>query len=251
MCLLGFLYKENPKYPFVFVSNRDELYTRETSAAHFWEELPHLLAGKDLEKGGSWLGISDTGDFAALTNVRDTAGNNSSKSRGDLIKSFFKERKKFQQNLVNSNDYDGFNLIYGNMNNLFYHSNRSETRKKITKGVHVLSNAALNTQWPKVVHLKEGLEKLLVTEDAEELVRKLFKISEADSHFSDEMLPDTGVGIELERILSPLFIKSEKYGTRSSTVILLDNENNCTFIERTYVPERMERRFQFKITNKK
>ncbi|UTR09689.1 NRDE family protein [Evansella sp. LMS18] len=239
---------EHPDYPFIFASNRDEFYSRETERASEWEGPPGLIAGKDLEKGGTWLGITKSGDFAALTNVREPSADAEGKrSRGELVKSYFENREAFYKNLGQASLYGGFNLIFGNMRQLSYFSNKAERKASLTNGIHALSNAALNTPWPKVEHLKAGMKELVSVKSSSELEENLFSLLKADQVFPDDQLPDTGVGTELEKMLSPLFISSDQYGTRSSTVILVDKNLNCTFVERSYVPSSGEKRFTFKI----
>lgn len=248
MCLIGFMINEHPEYPFIFASNRDEFYSRETKQAGEWEGLPGLIAGKDVEKGGTWLGITMSGDFAALTNVREpTADSEGKQSRGELVKSYFENREVFNSNLDQASVYGGFNIIYGNVRQLNYFSNRAELKASLTNGVHALSNAALNTPWPKTEQLKAGMKELVSVRSSSELEENLFTLLKADQAFPVEQLPDTGVGTELERLLSPLFISSDQYGTRSSTVVLVDKYDNCTFVERSYVPSAAEARFTFKI----
>lgn len=237
MCLVVFAYKTHPKYKLIFAANRDEFYNRPSSQAQFWAEYPFLLAGKDLQAGGTWLGITKNGRFAAITNYRDMKNiKENSPSRGFLPLNFLtgKERiENYYKKIKNSlYDYNGFNLIAGDIDNLHYFSNVSNELIKIKNGVHGLSNALLDTPWPKVSKSKDELFKLVRNDkiQTDELLNLLSDTSLA----KDEELPDTGIGLSWERALSSILIRSDSYGTRSSTVILVDNENNVQFTERAF-----------------
>ncbi|MBU9723880.1 MULTISPECIES: NRDE family protein [Bacillaceae] len=247
MCILGVAINIHPKYPFILVANRDEFYDRDTATAHFWPESPSLLAGRDLVRGGTWLGITKEGRFAALTNVRDGSYDSSNYSRGMLVKNYLlhsTDDRKLDKDL---NLYDGFNLIYGNFKSLHYLSNYHSNTQELNNGIHVLSNApALSPTWPKTEKLKKGLMGAMNTTNPASLEDELFKLLTDEVIYSDDTLPNTGVGLSMERTLSSIFIKSQNYGTRSSTVILVDKNKICTFIERSFVPKR-ESRFTFKL----
>src|SRR5690554_3818859 len=175
MCLLGVAMKVNDKFPFIFAANRDESKKRATANAHFWPNNPNLLAGRDLERGGTWLGISKEGKFAALTNVRQFQQINRTSSRGELIPQFFQKGERFIEG-VSLNNYDGFNLLYGTVAKLTYISNRSDRSMVITNGVHALSNASINTSWPKVNMLRQEMEHIAMLTDRDELESKLFSL---------------------------------------------------------------------------
>ncbi len=245
MCLIVFGYKISEEYPLVLAANRDEFFRRPTLAMHFWEDSPDILAGKDLEQGGTWFGIHKNGRFAALTNYRNPAAlKPDAPSRGEIIMDFLKSRKspeKFIHDFESKAlSYNGFNLIFGNMDHLFWFTNLTNRIEKITPGIYGLSNKFLNTPWPKVESGKKALEKAItgtITPD------QLFSILKDSSVSDDSSLPDTGVGLEWERILSPLFIESPTYGTRSSIAMLVDQKHNINITERTYPTEnRMEQR---------
>ncbi|WP_342505741.1 NRDE family protein [Sporosarcina sp. FSL K6-2383] len=238
MCLINLNYGEHPTYKLIVAANRDESYDRPTAQADFWEENPDVLAGRDLVHNGTWLGITKSGRFAALTNYRDPAEFGIEKqSRGDIVKDFLMENispVEFLETLQNhSNEYAGFNLIVGDLDGLFYFSNKQEGIKEIPKGTHSLSNEFLNTPWPKV---KKGKGRLRNYVQQHEVVETdaLFAILRDTEIASDELLPDTGVGLDLERQLSPLFIKTTNYGTRCSTVVLVGHDGSITFVERTF-----------------
>lgn len=253
MCLINFHFQDHPKYKLIVAANRDEFYNRPTAPAHFWKEKPDIFAGRDLLKMGTWLGIHKNGRFAALTNYRDTSlPILDLHSRGEIVTSFLESNDSaidFLHDLHEKNDnYSGFNLLVGSADALFYYSNIEKEIKKIPPGTHSLSNHLLNTPWPKVMKGRKALHKY-VNEYININPDVLFQILANADPAEDELLPNTGVGLSLERILSPLFIKSPDYGTRASSVLLIDHNNTVTFIERTYVNGQFvaDKNFKFNI----
>ena len=237
MCLIVFANNFHPKYKLLFAANRDEFYNRPSEQAEFWTEYPDLLAGKDLQAGGTWMGISKQGKFAAITNFRDLKNHrNDAPSRGNLTLDFLvndispeEYYNKLKSTLTN---YNGFNLIFGSIDELFYFSNQKDGLQKLKSGVHGISNALLDTPWPKVEKSKRHLQSLIQQEDIN--AWEVIAILKDTSIAKDEELPDTGVGLDLERMLSPVFIKSEKYGTRCSSVVMVDKDNNVKFVEKFF-----------------
>lgn len=238
MCLLLIAINSHPAYKLVIAANRDEYYDRPTASADFWKDAPDLLAGRDLQAGGTWMGITKKGKIAAVTNYRDPASNKSYvPSRGSLVSNFLLGQtnpEKYVENLIqSSNSYNGFNLIIGEKEQFFWYSNRGGLAQGLSPGIYGLSNHLLDTPWPKVKRSKEALKRLLSTKenlDPEAIFDMLRDTLIAD----DKSLPNTGVGLEWERILSPIFISSPTYGTRSSTVLLLDRQDRVTFMEKTF-----------------
>ena len=257
MCLIILAYDAHPLYRLILAANRDEFFSRPSAPAGFWEDDPRILAGKDLKDGGTWLGMTKTGRIAALTNYRDpNAGKRDALSRGGLVKGFLRGDLSIEEYLLflrkEGGTFNGFNLIFGDMRRLFWFSNRHGYHRKLAPGIHGLSNHILDTPWPKVSGGKESLKRILRGNnviDAEQLLSLL-----ADRTVPpDDNLPDTGVGMELERLLSPVFISSPDYGTRSSTVILVDRENTVTFVERSFngrPEEPVDTRWRFRIDEK-
>ena len=240
MCLIVFGYKVLKEYPLVLAANRDEFYRRPTAAMQFWEACPDILTGKDLEQGGTWFGIHKTGTFAALTNYRDPASlKQNAPSRGEIIIDFLnsdKSPKRFIHDFrPRAQLYNGFNLIFGNTDHLFWFTNLTGRIEEINPGIHGLSNRFLNTPWPKVESGKKALEKILHGSISTD---HLFSFLKDRSRPDDDRLPETGIGLEWERILSPLFIESDTYGTRSSTAMLADRNGNMNITERTYLKEQ-------------
>ncbi|WP_210468842.1 NRDE family protein [Sporosarcina sp. 6E9] len=254
MCLINFHLQNHPNYKLIVAANRDEFYARPTRPAQFWEDEPNLLAGRDLVQMGTWLGITKSGRFAALTNYRDPAQFGVVKrSRGEIVQNFLVEDTSpldyIQQLSENKDLYNGFNIVIGNTDRLHYYNNINHQVMDIPKGTHGLSNHFLNTPWPKVtkgkIMLKDYVTKNEIV-DADELFTILLNAELAE----DENLPNTGVGLELERQLSPLFIQTPDYGTRCSTVLFVDHDNNVTFIERTYENGqlKLENNYSFQIS---
>lgn len=238
MCLILFAYHIHPEYQLIVAANRDEFYQRPTAPAHYWEDHPEILAGRDLEKMGTWMGVNLTGHFSALTNYRNPKETQVGKhSRGELVHhalTFKGDLKDYMESLkINKDLYPGFNLLAGSIEQLYYYSNVSNEVQRINKGVHGVSNHLLNSEWPKVKKGKDGLLKIINEEEENQMVEKLFQLLENTDRSPDEELPNTGVSLEMERMLSPLFIKSEDYGTRSSTVLFI-SEKKIKFIEKVF-----------------
>lgn len=255
MCLLFLAYKLNPSYPLVIAANRDEFYDRPSAAASFWKDEPDVLAGRDLKEGGTWLGITKKGKIAAVTNFRDLkAVKNNAPSRGCLVSDYLcgpEGPEEYLRNLRERADrYSGFNIVMGDRAGLYYFSNLGGEILKISPGVHGLSNHFLDTPWPKV---EKGMKRLsrLISENDNPPFDAMFDVLSDTERPDDDLLPDTGVGLELERVLSSVFVKTEGYGTRSSTVILIDRNGKAAFAERVFDsgPRKFEEnRFQFVIS---
>ncbi|MBO9128600.1 NRDE family protein [Bacillus sp. 165] len=251
MCLINFAYKIDPNYDLIVAANRDEFYNRPTARAHFWEDAPHVLAGRDLEKMGTWMGVTKQGRFAALTNYRDPSEITSNKrSRGEVVSQFLLGEaspqdyvKHIQQN---RREYPGFNLLVGDRNSLFYYSNIEDNIHLLQPGLYGISNHLLDTPWPKVQKGKEGLRQCL-EDPVENRKECLFSSLQRAEPAPDEDLPSTGVSFEWEKKLSPLFIETPHYGTRSSALIFIGRQN-ITFMERAYNgDDQAENEFSFAI----
>ncbi|WP_028402800.1 NRDE family protein [Ectobacillus panaciterrae] len=251
MCLVNFAYKMDSKYDLVVAANRDEFYERPTSQAHFWEDAPYVLAGRDLEKMGTWMGITKQGRFAALTNYRDpNEVRDNKRSRGELVSRFLIGEELPQSYLKSiqqhRDQYPGFNLIVGDLHSLYYYSNMENDIRLLEPGLYGLSNHLLDTPWPKVRKGKEGLKRCLQG-SPENMKECLFSSLQHADPAPDEELPSTGVSLEWERKLSPLFIQTPEYGTRSSTLVFMTHED-VRFVERAYEgSKRKEREFTFVI----
>ncbi|MDX1617781.1 MAG: NRDE family protein [Balneolaceae bacterium] len=257
MCLITFTYKKHPRYTLIFAANRDEFYERPTRPAQFWEEYPDVLAGKDLKAGGTWMGINRNGEFAALTNYRDPEmQKENAPSRGHLVLDFLissDDAEEYMESVDRISDqYPGFNILTGNSSRLLYYSNKPNRILPVDPGLYGLSNHLLDTPWPKVEWAKRELSNLLQHRETID-EEQLFEILKIDIPADDEQLPDTGIPKELERAVSPIFIKTSQYGTRSSTVLLIDTDGHVTFEERRYKKGTTEvdesSRYEFDIEN--
>lgn len=241
MCLILFSYDTHPFYRLVFAANRDEYYNRPTAPVAFLDNAPDVLGGLDLKHNGMWLGITRTGRLAAITNFRDPGLEmTSAPSRGFLVKDFLFGKEApmtYLQEIKSVGDqYNGFNLLVGDRTELFYYSNRGDRIQKIEPGIYGLSNHFMDTPWPKIVKGKGALKRLLENNekvDAEDI----FAVLKDGAIPPDDLLPDTGVDLDWERTLSPLFISSEIYGTRSSSIVLIERGGEITFIERTFISD--------------
>ena len=238
MCLILFAHKVHPNYPLVLAANRDEAYARPTAPAAFWNDYPHVYGGRDLEQGGTWLGIARGGALAAVTNFRGGyAGGDAMRSRGELVANYLRGNQRPADYLARVNRdaaaYNGFNLILGDPDELRYLSNRGGKMTVIAPGVHGLSNHLLNSPWPKVERGRQIMADLLRSK-TQVLIDGLFDLLAERTVAPDDVLPETGLGLPRERVLSPAFIISPGYGTRSSTVILVDNHGQVVFIERSF-----------------
>ncbi|MCB9235427.1 MAG: NRDE family protein [Bacteroidia bacterium] len=248
MCLIIFAWKLHPRYPLILAANRDEYLARQTAPLGWWEE-NGVLAGRDLEAGGTWMGISKAGNFSALTNFRDPANIKSeAPSRGHLVSHFLErggDPGEYLKLLAEKGDlYNGFNLLTGNADHLWYYSNYGDEPQELSPGLYGLSNHLLDTPWPKVRKGKDNLSQLLAQPaiQTQSLIESL-----ADGSLApDEELPHTGVPLEWERQLSAMFIKMPKYGTRVTSALLVDQGGKVTFREKGYVPES-DQEFAFEI----
>lgn len=236
MCLLLISYQTTPGYRLAVAANRDEFLVRPTAPLGFLDEQRSILGGRDLQGGGTWLGVSAGLRFAALTNYRDPAHNRAdAPSRGELVLDFLRgsmPAEEYMQHLAaTAQIYNGFNLIVGDDQRLFLLSNRSSGYQQLAPGYYGLSNHLLDTPWPKVVRGKELLRPHLQQRIN---VAGVFAAL-ADRHLpEDHQLPDTGVGIAWERLLSTIFIAGDTYGTRSSALLTVSDAHQVIFREKTY-----------------
>lgn len=238
MCLLVFSYKQHPSYDLIVAANRDESYQRLTRPAQFWVDEPEILAGKDLKAGGTWMGVNKNGAFSALTNFRDPRiQKENAPSRGHLVLDYLKNPEssvKYLQRVDEKADqYSGFNLLAGNIEQLCYYSNQQKIIHRLEPGLFGLSNHLLDTPWPKVLSAKRELNQITLDENFSE--EALFDLLSDEREAIEENLPDTGIPKELEKKISPIFIKSDGYGTRCSTILLIDKDGKVTFEERCFI----------------
>jgi uncharacterized protein with NRDE domain len=226
----------------ILSANRDEFYNRPTAPLAFWQDQPDILAGRDLQQNGTWMGITKTGRFAAITNFRDPSlMGSAAPSRGLLVSHFLASDQRPEQYLQAIKDsgkkYNGFNLVVGDMKQLWWYSNKKNDIVKIEPGIHVISNHLMDTPWPKTQKALAGMQEICSQNTAID-PEDIFQILADKNQPPDNELPDTGVGLEWERLLSPVFISSDIYGTRSSAVILAEPSDQIRFVERTFTPRK-------------
>lgn len=238
MCLLLIAQGVDERYPLVVAANRDEFHERATEPAHWWPE--GILAGRDLKAGGTWLGMTRQGRFSALTNYRDPDDNDPNRaSRGQLVVRALQDPEPPEQLLqtlaAEGNRFNGFNLLFGDVNGLYSVSNRAADARALTPGLYGLSNHLLETPWPKVLRGKQRLRDCL--ESGSPTPEALFEVLADNRPAADPDLPETGLDRAFERMLSPMFIVSPTYGTRSSAVITVRADGEAVFAERRYAPD--------------
>ncbi len=235
MCLILFAYNYHPDYRLILAANRDEFYQRPTRPMQYWPDQPQLLAGQDLEQGGTWLGLTRSGRFSALTNHRNGLRQPQGvSSRGKLPLQFLLSEMSSQAFIddVNADQFDGFNQLIDDGQQLGYLSNRADALLPVPEGIHGISNALFDTPWPKLTAAKAALKNCI--DSGQLTAAALIQLMRNPTTYSDEQLPDTGINIELERMLSASFIHSEKYGTRATTAILISHNGNAEIIEQNY-----------------
>jgi uncharacterized protein with NRDE domain len=238
MCLILFAWQAHPRYSLVLAANRDEFHARPTAAAGFWEDEPDTLAGRDLQAGGTWLGVSRSGRFSAITNYREPVapGMLDERSRGHLVRDFLQSGEdppRYARELaLRADSFRGFNLLMGTHLELSYVSNRGAGPAALSQGTYGLSNHLLDTDWPKVHAGKIRLQSLLEANepDPEALLDLLADRSLTPGEMPVDMEP---VRVH-EHLMNHYFIVSPAYGTRSSTVLLVDRDGNVRFIERQF-----------------
>lgn len=238
MCLILFACAAHPRFPLIVAANRDEAYARPSAAAAFWQDAPHIYGGRDLEQGGTWLGLTRGGRFAAVTNYRQAQLRMpGTHSRGALTRDFLLGSDRadlYVQHVSRQGDeYNGFSLIVGMPTELYFYSNRGGAPARITPGVHGLSNHLLDEPWPKVLR-GIGVLKGLLDADEAEIVPALAAMLADRELAPDELLPLTGRGHEHERLRSSAFISAEAYGTRASTILLVRADGQVFFRETRY-----------------
>ncbi|MBL0141936.1 MAG: NRDE family protein [Betaproteobacteria bacterium] len=219
MCLIAIAWQAHPEFPLIVAANRDEWRDRPAVPAHWWQDQPQLLAGRDLQAGGTWMGVTRGRRFAAVTNFRDPSERRSTAlSRGTLVAEFLlgtQDPARYLADLASrAGRYNGFNLLVGDERSLLYFGSREAEVRAVEPGVHALSNHLLDEPWPKVSKAREAMRKAIGDGD-----EPLFAMLSDTATAPDSQLPDTGVGLERERMLSPVLIAGAEYGTRASTVL--------------------------------
>ncbi len=240
MCVIYVAFGQHRDHPLIVLANRDEYYSRPSAAAEFWSEHPFVYAGRDLRAGGTWLGVTRSGRFSAVTNFRDPSAACGPRSRGNLVLDFLTSEESPREYLARVEtekaEYSGFNLLAGEIGTrreLFYYSNRANGVLEMTPGIYGLSNHLLDTPWRKVERGKARFRELLKSTEIPD--HELLDILSDESVASDGDLPATGISYERERALSAICIKTPDYGTRCSTIVRFNNDHTWSFSERVFV----------------
>ncbi|KAF6693465.1 NRDE family protein [Pseudomonas sp. EKM23D] len=237
MCLIVFAWRPGHAQPLIVAANRDEFYARPTLPLAQWPDAPHVYAGRDQEAGGTWLGVSADGRFAALTNIRDPHQPPARKSRGELVARFLSGSLPIDQYLAEVNgrsiEYAGFNLLVGTREEMWHYNANHTEPARLEAGVYGLSNAGLDTPWPKLLKAKAALSQALDNPHPHTLLALLSDPQTAP--FAE--LPDTGVGLATESLLSSVFIASPTYGTRASTALIVNADGTRWMVERSFGPK--------------
>ena len=238
MCLIALAWRARDDLPLVVAANRDEWRERPTVAAHWWEDHPEIYAGRDLQAGGTWMGITRGGRFAAITNFRDPSDRRSTaRSRGELVTQYLlgeEAPEAFASCLVpRASEYNGFTILVGDGSSLWSFTSREGVAREVPPGVHALSNHVLDEPWPKVTQARDAMSAALRERDPEPRLEAFLSQSTpaADAH-----LPKTGVPLDWERRLSPPLIVGADYGTRSSSFLRVDPHGRALFRELTRGP---------------
>jgi uncharacterized protein with NRDE domain len=240
MCLLVVAWKSHPRYRLVVAGNRDEFHDRPTAALDWWDDEPDLLAGRDLRAGGTWLGLARAGRVGIVTNFRDGNGAPATApSRGRLVPDFLRSDRSAAEFLDAlrplAPGYAGFNLLLGDALGLHYFTNvGGDTPRALEPGLYGLSNHRLDEPWPKLVRTRARFESLL--RDADPEPSALLDLLADRTPAEYEAPPDRGLPPDLESALSAPFVRHERYGTRSSTAVLVGQDGRTTVVERRFDP---------------
>lgn len=257
MCILFIAVNKHPEFPLIIAANRDEFYKRPTTSSHFWDTTPQVLAGVDEEAGGTWMGINEQGYLSALTNIRAPELQKADAiSRGFLVKDYLLSmptNHEFEEQLHTSKDnYNGYNLLYGHWKDLHVYNNFEDRSQPLTSGFYGLSNANLNSPWPKINRGVQALESYCQSHNTL-VAEELFALLRDDTKAEDHLLPETGVPYEWEKHLSSIFINIPEYGTRSSTILTVSKESDVNWQERTFNQNGVlisEQHYQFQMDKK-
>ena len=240
MCLIAFAWNAHPRWRLLLAGNRDEFHGRPSAPLARWPDAP-IVGGRDLQAGGTWLGVGDDGRCATVTNVRDPRDPQQGASRGLLATDYLAGEQGARTHvgalLDKAAAYRPFNLLLFDAAEGFYVGNRpAPGAQAIEPGVHGLSNADFNTPWPKTRVLMQRLQAWIEAGGDDDFA-PLFAALADETPAADDQLPDTGVGLERERLLSPAFIRGERYGTRASTVVAIGRDGAGTIVERRFGPD--------------
>ncbi len=234
MCVLAFAWRMHRRWPLVMAGNRDELHARPAQPLHRWPEAPHVLAGRDLLSGGSWLGVSEQGRFAVITNLRGFGLPDPGKlSRGGLVRDFLVGEP---QDARDDAAFNPFSLIEADVSGAAFTANRPALERRLLQpGLYGLSNGGLDEPWPKTTKLKAALADWLLRDEPD--LEPLFSALRDETRPADGELPATGISLDRERLSSAIFIRNPIYGTRCSTVVRIDEDGYGEIAERSFGPD--------------
>lgn len=238
MCVVALAWNAHPRWRLLLAGNRDEFHPRPTATLARWTD-SGVIAGRDLQSGGTWVGLDPRGRVAVVTNVRDGfAQPHDGPSRGALPVAFLEgvadAAATTADLFANADAYAPFNLVLADADGCWHLGNHPLQRETLTMGMHGISNGRLDAPWPKTRHLIDALRTWIHAGD--DNLQSLWDAMGDERIAADAELPDTGVGIELERRLSPVFVRGEAYGTRASTIIAVDREGRGFIHERRFEP---------------
>lgn len=274
MCVIAFALDASPRWRLVLAANRDELHDRPTDALRWWPDMPGVCGGRDRLAGGTWMALSRGGRFAALTNVRDglLAVPADARSRGGLVADYVggtslvgaassgadghADAAAYASHIAaHAHRYAGFNLLLGDLSlrTDWWYVGSTATARRVEPGLHGVSNGTLNADWPKVRQLQQAVAAAAASAQSQRdstAEEALFEVLRSTAVAPDEHLPDTGVGLERERLLAPLYVRAPGYGTRCSTVLRVARDGSVRITERTWPLEGerwVERSIEFKL----
>ena len=231
MCIAVFQWSPDAESPLLLAANRDEHFERPTQAMHWWPQA-NVLAGRDLKADGAWLGVTRHGRFALITNIRNPAVRKTgAPSRGQIIRRYLEETQSAGEFVAAlaaiADQYEGFNLLCGTLGEneraLWFLNSVEAAPRLLVSGLYALSNASLDTPWPKITRIKAGFRHALAERDPHAQNERLFRLLGNTTHVADRDLPQTGVPLDWERKLSSISVRREGYGTRASTVMRIVN----------------------------
>ena len=235
MCLIVFAWQPESPTVLRLAANRDEFYSRPSAALSEWPDAPGVFAGRDLQAGGTWLGVTAQGRFAALTNIRDPRQKAGPRSRGALTADYLLGQESapayLDRIMRDATEYAGFNLLVGDAQQLWHFNSQEGQPRQLESGIYGLSNASLDTPWPKLLRARDALSERIDGVDED-----LLEMLSGSRWSAGWLLPDTGVGLATERLLSSVFIASATYGTRASTVLNLKQNGGWSITERSFGP---------------
>lgn len=236
MCLIVFAWQPESPTVLRLAANRDEFYARPSAALSEWPDAPGVFAGRDLQAGGTWLGVTAQGRFAALTNIRDPQQKAGPRSRGALTADYLLGQDSapayLDRIMREAAEHAGFNLLLGDRHQLWHFNSQEGRPRQLQSGIYGMSNASLDTPWPKLLRARNALSDRVESED-----EALLELLSDSSQPADHLLPDTGVGLATERVLSSIFITTATYGTRASTVLKLGRDGSWNITERSFGPQ--------------